>query len=144
MQSDAKIEQFVLLASSARGLALVDLIKRATSEPGLFAFGELFDIPGIREVWSCASNICSVQPSTTANWQHAKQPTTPSYLLQRPLQSTTELRERERLWVAILHPTHALPRHVLLCRNRQSVLQRARCCDSVGQRVAMCTRSAVC
>lgn len=50
MESDAKIEQFVLLAGSTRGLALVELIKRATSEPGLFAFGELIDLPAIQEV----------------------------------------------------------------------------------------------
>lgn len=50
MESDAKIEQFVLLAGSTRGLALVELIKRATSEPGLFAYGELIDLPAIQEV----------------------------------------------------------------------------------------------
>jgi hypothetical protein len=57
MESDAKIEQFVLLAGSTRGLALVELIKRATSEPGLFAFGELIDLPAIQEVMASAADV---------------------------------------------------------------------------------------
>lgn len=50
MDGEAKVEQYCLLAKSAKGLALVDLIKRATSEPGLFAFGELLDTPTVAEV----------------------------------------------------------------------------------------------
>jgi COP9 signalosome complex subunit 7 len=44
------LEPFLLLAKSARGKAAADLIRRATSEPGLFVFGELLDAPGIKEV----------------------------------------------------------------------------------------------
>jgi hypothetical protein len=50
MESDAKIQQYLLLAKSARGRALCELINKATAEPGLFAFGELLDTPSIAEV----------------------------------------------------------------------------------------------
>lgn len=50
MESDAKIQQFLLLCKSARGRALCELINKATAEPGLFAFGELLDAPSISEV----------------------------------------------------------------------------------------------
>ena len=46
----AKVEQFLLLAKSARGLALADLVAKATAEPGLFTFGELLALPGVQEV----------------------------------------------------------------------------------------------
>lgn len=44
------LEQFCLLAKSARGKALVQLIETATSEPNLFAFGELLEAPHIKEM----------------------------------------------------------------------------------------------
>jgi COP9 signalosome complex subunit 7 len=47
---DNKIEQYLLLAKGARGRALADLIQRATAEPGLFAFGELLEVEGVKEV----------------------------------------------------------------------------------------------
>lgn len=50
MADDAKIQQFVLLAKGARGRAIVDLIGKATSEPGLFGFGELLAVPSVQEV----------------------------------------------------------------------------------------------
>ncbi len=51
MLDDSKIEQFVLLAKGARGKALVDIINNATSEPGLFGFGELLlAMPQIQDV----------------------------------------------------------------------------------------------
>lgn len=50
--NNAKSEQFTLLAKSARGLALVDLIAKATAEPGLFSFGELLSLPSVQEVSS--------------------------------------------------------------------------------------------
>jgi len=43
------LEQFVLLAKSARGRGLVQLIETATADPNLFAFGELLDAPHIKE-----------------------------------------------------------------------------------------------
>ena len=50
MESDSKIQQYLLLGKSARGRALCELINKATAEPGLFAFGELLDVPNIAEV----------------------------------------------------------------------------------------------
>eukprot|EP00897_Mesotaenium_endlicherianum_P000920 jgi/Mesen1/10829/ME000093S10347 len=44
------LEQFCLLAKSTRGRGLAELISQATSEPNLFAFGELLDVPQIQEL----------------------------------------------------------------------------------------------
>lgn len=50
MDNQGKIEQYVLLAKGLRGLALCDLINKATGEPGLFVFGELLALPAMKEV----------------------------------------------------------------------------------------------
>ena len=50
MDNDSKLEQYVLLAKGLRGLALRDLIAKATAEPGLFTFGELLCLPAVQEV----------------------------------------------------------------------------------------------
>lgn len=44
------MEQFMLLAKNAKGLALVDLVTRATAEPGLFTFGEILSLPAVQQV----------------------------------------------------------------------------------------------
>lgn len=44
------MEQYLLLAKRAKGRALVDLIQKATAEPGIFAFAELLDLPNVKEV----------------------------------------------------------------------------------------------
>ena len=44
------MEQYCLLAKGARGLALADLIQRVTSDPQIFAYGELLSMPHIQEV----------------------------------------------------------------------------------------------
>lgn len=44
------IQEFVLLAATARGRAAVELITHATSHPQLFAFSELLSAPHIAEV----------------------------------------------------------------------------------------------
>lgn len=46
------MEQYLLLAKGARGRALVDLIQKVTSDPAVFAFGELLDNPSVKEVCS--------------------------------------------------------------------------------------------
>lgn len=49
------VEQFVVLARSARGRAAAELITHATSHPSLFAFSELLSLPHILEVsFPCA------------------------------------------------------------------------------------------
>ena len=50
MESDAQLEQFCILAKGTKGRAIADLIQRATSQPGIFTFGELLDIPNVKEV----------------------------------------------------------------------------------------------
>ena len=44
------MEQYLLLAKRAKGRALVDLIQKATAEPGTFAFAELLDLPNVKDV----------------------------------------------------------------------------------------------
>lgn len=48
--SASPLEQFVLLAKSAKGAAAVGLIKQVLEAPGVYVFGELLDMPSIQEV----------------------------------------------------------------------------------------------
>jgi COP9 signalosome complex subunit 7 len=50
MEADPKLQPYLLLAKGARGRGLADLIVKATSEPGLFAYAELLDLPQVQEV----------------------------------------------------------------------------------------------
>lgn len=50
MDQPAKLEPFLLMGKSLKGSAAVKLISDATSAPGLFVFGELFDLKGIQEL----------------------------------------------------------------------------------------------
>lgn len=45
-------EQFLLLARSARGAALANLIHQVLEAPGIYVFGELLDMPNVQEVSS--------------------------------------------------------------------------------------------
>jgi len=44
------LEQYVLLAKSAKGAAAVELIKQVLEVPGVYVFGELLDMPNIIEL----------------------------------------------------------------------------------------------
>lgn len=44
------LEQFVLLSKTAKGAAAVELIKQVLEAPGVYVFGELLDMPNIKEV----------------------------------------------------------------------------------------------
>lgn len=44
------IEEVLLLAKGARGKSLCDLIVKATSDPGIYEFGELVELPAAKEV----------------------------------------------------------------------------------------------
>ena len=68
---ESKIQQYVLLAKGARGRGLLDLISKATSEPGLFTFGELLDVPTIADVGDTPHAACS-KPSH-ARQNHSRQ-----------------------------------------------------------------------
>lgn len=50
MDADSKLEQYLLLGKNAGGLAAADLIKSALAESGLFAYGELLELPCITRV----------------------------------------------------------------------------------------------
>jgi hypothetical protein len=50
MESDAKVQQYILLGKSARGRSLVELICKATAEPGLFGFGEILALASVQAV----------------------------------------------------------------------------------------------
>ena len=52
MDSESKLEQFVLLTKGARGPALAKLIENVTAEAGIFSFGALLDVPSVKEVLS--------------------------------------------------------------------------------------------
>ncbi|NXD86523.1 CSN7A protein, partial [Halcyon senegalensis] len=43
-------EQFLLLAKAARGAALASLIHQVLEAPGIYVFGELLDMPAVREL----------------------------------------------------------------------------------------------
>ena len=44
------LEQFLLLAKNAKGVAAAHLIRQATEAPGVYVFGELMTLPNITEV----------------------------------------------------------------------------------------------
>ena len=48
------LEQYVLLAKSARGAGVVALINQTLEAPGVYVFGELMEMPSVKEVclWS--------------------------------------------------------------------------------------------
>lgn len=50
MDQDAKIQSYALLAKGLKGRAVVEVITRATSDPAVFGFGELLDIPSVCEL----------------------------------------------------------------------------------------------
>jgi len=51
------LEQYVLLAKSARGAGLVALINQALEAPGVFVFGELLEMPSVKEVCIVSENL---------------------------------------------------------------------------------------
>ena len=48
--SDAKLEEYCLVAKGSKGRTVADVIQRATSDPVLFAFGELLSLPSVQQV----------------------------------------------------------------------------------------------
>lgn len=46
----SKLQEYCLLAKGSKGRMLVDIIQRATSDPTLFAFGELLVVPTVEQV----------------------------------------------------------------------------------------------
>ncbi|XP_017784352.1 PREDICTED: COP9 signalosome complex subunit 7b isoform X2 [Nicrophorus vespilloides] len=52
------LEQFVLLAKSAKGAACIELVKQVLEAPGVYVFGELLDMPNISELALGPSKNC--------------------------------------------------------------------------------------
>ena len=48
-EDGAALQQFCLLAKSAKGAACASLIGQALEHPGVFVFGELLDMPSVKE-----------------------------------------------------------------------------------------------
>ncbi|KAL1137869.1 hypothetical protein AAG570_009565 [Ranatra chinensis] len=48
--SNNPLEQFVLLAKSVRGAATVELVRQVLAAPGVHVFGELLDMPSVKEL----------------------------------------------------------------------------------------------
>lgn len=46
----SSLEQFTLLAKGTRGTACAELVKQALEAPGVHVFGELLDMPNVKEV----------------------------------------------------------------------------------------------
>ena len=46
-----QVEQYVLLAKSARGAALVALIHQTLEAPGVYVYGELIEMSNVKEVF---------------------------------------------------------------------------------------------
>jgi len=44
------LEQFLLLSKTAKGAATVELIQQVLETPGIYVFGELLEMPNIKEV----------------------------------------------------------------------------------------------
>jgi len=49
----AALEQFILLSKTAKGAAAAELIRQALATPGIYVFGELLEMPNIKEVRYC-------------------------------------------------------------------------------------------
>jgi COP9 signalosome complex subunit 7 len=50
VSSNSNLEQFLLLSKNAKGAAAIELVKQATEAPGVYVFGELLDMPNIKEL----------------------------------------------------------------------------------------------
>lgn len=61
MAGEGQLEEYVLLAKGTHGRATADLLLKATAAPGLFVFGELLDLPSVKQVR--LGSLCSV-PNT--------------------------------------------------------------------------------
>ena len=51
------LEQFVLLAKTAKGAAAVELVRQALEAPHVYVFGELLDMPNMQEVNTAAEDM---------------------------------------------------------------------------------------
>ena len=65
--NNSPVEQFVLLAKSAKGAGASELIKQALEAPGVYVFGELLEMPNIKDVSIIVWIMIGSWKSETAN-----------------------------------------------------------------------------
>ena len=75
---DEKLEKFLLLAKTARGPGLGDLITKVTAEPGIYRFGELLVLPQVQELETgeYAGSLSLLQLFAYGTWSQYKTQTT--------------------------------------------------------------------
>ena len=71
-EDGAALQQFCLLAKSAKGAACASLIGQALEHPGIFVFGELLDMPSVKEVR--ANSISAAPYRRTTRPKHTLRP----------------------------------------------------------------------
>jgi COP9 signalosome complex subunit 7 len=54
--STGKLEPFLLMAKSAKGVSVSKLIENATAAPGVYVYAELLDVPNVKEVHATYRN----------------------------------------------------------------------------------------
>lgn len=71
---DEKLEKFLLLAKTARGPGLGDLITKVTAEPGIYRFGELLALPQVQELENgdYAGSLSLLQLFAYGTWSQYK------------------------------------------------------------------------
>ena len=150
-EDGAALQQFCLLAKSAKGAACASLIGQALEHPGVFVFGELLDMPSVKEARPSSTTRRSAAPP----YRHPTRPCTHGALLCRSSRarprrrisscSSSSLGERGRTTrVRARAPrctvlTHHAP-HVRACALRVHCV--CTCCPSCCPRslAARCTR----
>lgn len=66
--SNSSLEQFTLLAKGARGTACAELVKQALEAPGVHVFGELIDMPNVKEVPAVSQPHASISICELINY----------------------------------------------------------------------------
>lgn len=70
------LDQFVQLAKGATGTACLDLIKQSLEAPGVHVFGELLDMPNIKEVRYIFNDFLLFICNRLRSWKTVRMPST--------------------------------------------------------------------
>mmetsp|Transcript_39123 Transcript_39123/g.74971 ORF Transcript_39123/g.74971 Transcript_39123/m.74971 type:complete len:259 (+) Transcript_39123:288-1064(+) len=108
------LEQFCLLAKNARGRACVQIILEATASPGLFAYGELLDMPNIQELKGTehASSFELLRLFAHGSWSDYKASAAVGTL--PPLSPKQELKMKQLTVVSLAETAKVLPYDLLM------------------------------
>ncbi|DBA97441.1 hypothetical protein WJX77_005637 [Trebouxia sp. C0004] len=104
--AEAKLEEYCLLAKGSKGRTLADVVQRATSDPVIFAFGELLAVPSVQQLLEAdqAATYRTLQlfaHGTWGNYQEAQD----QYLSLSPVQ---QLKLRQLTLVSMAASSKAL------------------------------------